>query len=81
MGVMCNMTSSSNLSYRTSALGRITRPFLDFTCNYERMSGIFVPCTLPIQFTSENELTCLNNNLLKMHIIVSGNVWNKNTAK
>ena len=40
-GVICNMTSSSNSSQstrstgRTSALGRITGPFIDFTRNYE----------------------------------------------
>ena len=28
---------------RLSALGRTTHPFLDFTLNYERTSGIFVP--------------------------------------
>ena len=83
-GVICNMTSLSNSSQSThptgQVLGKNYSSFLYFIHYYERTSGIFVPCPLLIQFTSENELTGLNNNLLKMHIIVSGNVQNKNNA-
>ena len=40
--VICNMTSSSN----SSQIGKNYLPFLDFTRNYERTSGIFVPWPL-----------------------------------
>ena len=47
--VICNMTSSSNSSQSTRPTGRVLgkncSSFLDFTRNYERTSGIFVPCT------------------------------------
>ena len=47
-GVKCNMTSSCNSSQSTHptvrVLGMNYSSFLDFTCNYERMSGIFVTC-------------------------------------
>ena len=39
-GVILNMTPMSNSSCRTSALGKFTRFFLDFTQNYKRTSGI-----------------------------------------
>ena len=46
-GVICNMTSSSNSSQSTRPTGRVLgknySSFLDFTRNYERTSGIFVP--------------------------------------
>ena len=42
-GVICNMTSSSNSS-QDECFGKNYSSFLDFTCNYERTSGIFVPC-------------------------------------
>ena len=47
-GVICKMTSSSNSSQSTRPVGRVLEKnyssCLDFTCNYERTSGIFVPC-------------------------------------
>ena len=56
-GVICNMTSSNNSSQITRPTGRVFgknySSFLDFTCNYERTSGIFVPCMGP------NVLSCL----------------------
>ena len=46
-GVICDMTSSSNSSQSTRPTGRVLgknySSFLDFTRNYERTSGIFVP--------------------------------------
>ena len=46
-GVICNMTSLSNYSQSTHPTGRVFEKnyssFLDFTRNYERTSGIFVP--------------------------------------
>ena len=43
-GVICNMTSSSNSSQSTRPVfGKNYSSFLDFTRNYERTSGIFVP--------------------------------------
>ena len=42
------MTSLSNSSQSTRPVGRVFwknySSFLDFTCNYEWTSGIFVPC-------------------------------------
>ena len=47
-GVICNTTSPSNPSQSTCPTGRVLgknySSFLDFTRNYERMSGIFVAC-------------------------------------
>ena len=40
-GVICNMTSTSYSSQSTHPTG-----LLDFTRNYERRSGIFVPCAI-----------------------------------
>ena len=46
------MTSLSNSSQSTCPTGRVLgknySSFLDFTRNYERMSGIFVPCRYPL---------------------------------
>ena len=46
-GVKCYMISSSNSSKSTRPIGRVLwenySSFLDFTRNYERASGIFVP--------------------------------------
>ena len=46
--VICNITSSSNSFQSTRPTGRVLgknySSFLDFTSNYERTSGIFVPC-------------------------------------
>ena len=50
MGVICNITSLSNSSQalvlQDQCLGNRYLSCLDFTYNYEQMSGIFVPCTL-----------------------------------
>ena len=47
-GVIYNMTSSSYSFQSTRlsgwVLGKNHLSFLDFTCNYERTSGIFLPC-------------------------------------
>ena len=43
-GVICNMTSSRNSFQRTHPSGKNYLSFLDFTRNYERTNGIFVPC-------------------------------------
>ena len=49
-GAICNMTSSSNSSQSTRPLGQVLwenyLSCLDFTRNYELMSGIFVPFTV-----------------------------------
>ena len=50
--VICNMTSSSSSFQSTHSVGLVQdecfgknySSFLDFTRNYEQMSGIFVPC-------------------------------------
>ena len=42
--VICNTTSSIYSSKQDECFGKNNWTFLDFTCNYERMSGIFVPC-------------------------------------
>ena len=49
-GVICKMTSRvflpKALVLQDECFGTIYSSFLDFTCNYERTSGIFVPCFL-----------------------------------
>ena len=54
-GVICNMTSSSNSSQSTHPTGRVLgknySSFLDFTRNYERTSGIYVPWVFPVCYS------------------------------
>ena len=49
-GVICNMTSSIILPIalvlQDDCFGNNYSSFLDFTPNYERTSGIFVPCCI-----------------------------------
>ena len=56
-GFICNMTLS-NSSQSTRPTGRVLwknyLSFLDFTGNYEQMSGIFVPCRVPTHLKSRN---------------------------
>ena len=65
-GVICNMPSLSNSSQSTRPTGRVLgknySSFLDFTRNYERTSGIFVPWFYDMHFLPYSDHTRFRHN-------------------
>ena len=79
-GVVSNMTPSSNSSQKDECFGKNYSSLLDFTRNYERTSGLFVPW-VPLPVT-DNICSCaFKITCIIIHFVYSISCFFRKTAR